>query len=452
MGHTRCLTRKRISEINKMNSKRSSASSNYTLTEAERRYLLTGKTGSYTEPQLQERIQSKAESIDIRMQVLIQDAILLRSEGVFDRLNGDLRDRLEQVNPEVAPVHSNPRSTSEILDDGVGLNYEIKQGYTDNRALAIGRLIRALYGREAAYQNREQICWGLINGAFGHPGQYSPEFRQSLKQLFRNLSGRIEDRGQEADLFEKVEEYVNLREWYSEQIGKIIHDTIEDPEADLLENLPAHFGRGIDERILYRLHEVGCHLENSLPTLKDTSWRGVDASAVVSGVWQSARPVVQVPLPDSQQEHRMVSSNAAVIDEVATDDDTLRDEISFSVSDVASQIGAKDKLVSKIINDMTGDGKAGQKWELHPLIESVQNGYSLTEYGALVAYCYCELENPLTAVYALAFEDPIDLEFYEIGDPLPSLVARTCSGLAYDLDEDRVCLSDRVLVGDGGIE
>jgi hypothetical protein len=390
-----------------MDAHREFSPAEYTLTEAERRYLLTGETGSYTESQLLDRIKEKAKLLDARIQALVEDALLLRSNQMFASIDeSNLYGRTNRIDPLVLPELEEPRAYVGLRDDEVGLSQELEKGNLDPTALAIGELTHALYGSKTVSLRRDAICWGLFLGVFGHPAYsvgISP--RGSIRML-ENISEQIENCENTSEGYREIEQYFEARASRAENFGRYLFWIMELAPEELNQIVPPYFEEGINEPLLTELHSVVQTLQITLREVENTSWRNVEASDIIRVFWKHGE-----------------------------------NEEQLGAQYIAEEVNTDQRIVSKLLNDFEGSGTDSDSLSSPPLLDTASSGFRLTDWGALAAYCFCEVECPIASVYALSFSTPINVEYWDISKPLPELTAAVSPAIDYIAAEERIRVS-----------
>jgi hypothetical protein len=152
-----------------------------TLSQNERKFLMSGEPGSPTKAKMERRVANKAGKLPERIQQLIDDVSLLYFDGYVGNVeNDDLWRQSLRISNRSQLVRDTP-----ILR-----TREARGGPEQEFGFQIGTLIRMVRGEGVP----PDLIWGLIIGLVGEPRGEEHYHREAtnLVHLFDELNGRLD--------------------------------------------------------------------------------------------------------------------------------------------------------------------------------------------------------------------------------------------------------------------
>lgn len=217
---------------------------NYTLTTKERLFCATGEPqGSYSKPQLKDRIRKKRiERLPQRIQDLIDDILLLKSSDVKFKTNGEWG----RISREIIDIEKRAESIigRNILYSNKEQSDEVQFGFE------LGYMMKKFH-----FSDRDKLIWGFILGNYGFDHEYHEYERGRVLNLIEKLRELEKNRVEVGKDF-RIRDEVN--EKYSEINQNALEKVLERSKIN-----PPIQKTGIDKYVFGKLYHTGVKYEES---------------------------------------------------------------------------------------------------------------------------------------------------------------------------------------------
>lgn len=217
---------------------------NYALTTKERLFCATGEPqGSYSKPQLKDRIRKKRiERLPQRIQGLIDDILLLKSSDVKFKTNGEWG----LISQEIIDIERRAESIigRNILYSHKEQSDEVQFGFE------LGYMMKQLH-----FSDRDKLIWGFILGNYGFDHEYHEYERGRVLDLIEKLKEMEKNR-------EEVGEDFRIRDEVHEKYSEINRNALEEVLERSKINPPIE-NTSIDKYVFEKLHHTGFKYEES---------------------------------------------------------------------------------------------------------------------------------------------------------------------------------------------
>lgn len=319
------------------------------LSEKERQFLMTGDAGTYTNAEMERRIDVKTEKIPERVQQLIDDVSLLFYQGRLDDINDEIWQQLLSISNRSQVVRDEPvvRTASQQLGPEVDLGFEL------------GSVLQMIHKEPVP----SALVWGAIIGLVGESSSNWEREAENLVELFNELEAQYESRlvsaGTEAfedDGFREEQDEIRevlrthgfapapqlvdavLREYTTGQSGaqparpekpsSSEPDPAEHPEPpsertsaeDVRQtNLESIVSRFADQTRLRNLDRLAKDLREDAIRIQNQQWRGVDPDRAFCFVGNNGKTQIQ---EFDQTESKGQNNMTTVLRRLSYDDST----------------------------------------------------------------------------------------------------------------------------------
>lgn len=360
------------------------------LSELERKYLETGETGSYSEPELNKRIESKAEE-DLPQDIidLIQDISLLYREGILESEGGE-KGR-ETLRKKISDSRITEKAETPTESD-IQLIQAEKSSEEIHLGIEIGNILKFLYSDinksdfdspspEAEYWHN--LIWGIVL-SFTYNYAYNAQ---------KTYTERL-------DLLRELDKLGNLKLNISieqtkgvEYLSKRSRPTLGIIKKVLSEN-GIHYTPLLKHRIF---REVGVNFDLDP---KDTDQKKEDELGE-----KINELISQYNLREVEKIHDYLRRDKKHIRSKYYKDTNVEELLKFiwgrkgkKRSYIAKEMKRDKKFVSQALKEISGDS---DRWENRPLVKKEDKRWYTTSYGDLLIR-YSGKENPHEWLHYLA--------------------------------------------------
>lgn len=338
----------------------------YRLSEAEREYILSGETATYTAARLEERIQSKVDLIPDRLNALFLDIALLSSGGY---LNGSETEATWEKLVNL-PDHIDIGLQRELRREQLDIDRESDTASTGSSsdAFGLGYQLGGLIHLLQAMTDQEHAWLDILSGAF-HEYLLSGSSTDDLVNRYEKVADLLQRRTELAPLVSDLPKKSNMGTVrHTRMKGRILYEAtvwslspVQVPEAD--DSLPSvnveiapgqlpKFERanGSNES-LTKVNALASKLDADIESGIDVTYRGMDVEDVLTAVWEADWPLS-----------------------------------SARIAEIIGQSVATN-LVTSIMKKLSADSE-GERWTSEQVVEGSNDGWKLTKYGQILFRYY----------------------------------------------------------------
>jgi len=256
------------------------------------KYIITGETGEYTEDTLNERIGEKRDSLDDRLQWLLNDIALLHYQGEIDPAGESWDSILDMAGFVRDLTEKKPTLSLEETNEP-----ETKLGYD------IGLVIAMISGFAHDREEILDLIWGLTLAHSATESGQELDERRNLETIFEGLQSRKRDhykwfipfeaeeekkaREKEKDVLEDVLSEFDLS--YSDLLSGTVssharHHMYEN-DVSKRQSIRSVVEGFLDNTALEQAQKIRKELSSEWNSLREASAPGVDAEEIVMSVW-----------------------------------------------------------------------------------------------------------------------------------------------------------------------
>lgn len=351
-----------------------SRKSDFSLSQAEKQYLRTGETGSYSEKELQRRIEQKRDKIDSRLDNLIEDVKLMYSNGylhqdkdidsfcdVFD-LNCNLEETMS-ISMLKQDLGAHPEDAGRyVTHEHGGPQFE----KTEEIGYMIGIFLHLLMTMAPEERPWNEMLKGILMFFIMNPDYRSDEQIEKLEEL---IDYQIKRPATEVRSMTDVEGEYSYRFSYDES-GTKVTAKIEDELNE--SNIPVN-----DKLVNYIRFEL------------DDKWAGLNPGYTIDKKIENLEyleDIINLCRSIKKDRSRLSEQwrGPSRIDIVKKRYDP---DINNHSRSIASEItnSTHSNLVGEALNKMSDDVEDGNMWTTYPIFEKVDGNFEFTPYGQLFA-------------------------------------------------------------------
>lgn len=349
-----------------------SRKSDFGLSQIEEQYLRTGKTGSYSEKELQRRIRQKSDKIDSRIENLIDDVILMYLNGYFDdnkdiesfcdvfNLNCDLEETISMTVTR-REIGAHPENTGKRITRD---HREPQLEKTEEIGYMVGIFLHLLMTMAPEERPWDEMLKGILMFFIMNPNFRSDEQLEKLEEL---IDFRMKLPATEIRSMTDVESEYEYRFSYDEstiEVTSKIEDELNERNIPVNNRLVNYIiselenewdglnpGPTIDRKLknLEYLEEIVelCRTINTDISRLSEKWRGPSRIEIIKKRYD----------PDVNNHSKSIAS-------------------SISKSRYSN-------LVSEALNKMSDKVENDNMWTTYPIFEEVDGELEFTPYGQL---------------------------------------------------------------------
>lgn len=376
---------------------------NYGLTEIEKEYLYNGETASYSEAELQDRIQEKQDSTGTRLQHLIRDLSLMYQSEFYNFEDNDyniLNDLdLSWLTEflDIALLRGNPAKSPHDPDWG---RLVTKLETAEEFGYLIGGLLRILLETIPDGQSWKKIFRGLFHFYLMGSGE--------------KLSANIEDRSElcrrynilkESVIFEQVEKMND------EEHNHIIYTNDTYPYKTEIEYIPYYFRMDIVREVL---QEKDIPSEGFLELYLTQHYDGYPSNSAKNMILEKLSDLLEnQTFTNTIELYKFALSDKRYLenewrgpDRISIFKELFDNASRIKSSTIATNLGESSSahLVTRALSMMSDEADESKKWTSYSATRKHENGWQITPYGFVLGLCITGEEKALER-YAVPSRD-----------------------------------------------
>mgnify|MGYP006286313317 CR=1 FL=1 len=349
----------------------------YVLTGADREYIKTGRRSDHPSTNPNKRIQKKIGRLGNRIEDLFVDVALLDSEEWLSP--EDRKTMLKRLgNCERYPKMKNMMVCGDIQNRHITLGYKfgsmlerlhhIKNECNEEDLL--WGVILAFYGEKVRHQTQEQVSLQELSEFIEEKSLERQELAETHKQqssVDENMSNTRNEKKKKVNVFLQEHGLSSNDTLAQALIERFNIDPIDSPEK--FKNKLQKVSR---ETPLKEVNQLGRAIESDIDDVFNKQVQGVQAVKVLDAILERTTGKLNL-------------SSESVID---------RHKIYNGIEDSVDK-----KSFTRTIRHLGGQYDRSE-WPKYPLLEKLEEGWTVSAYGSLLAYCeYNSYHQDITWIY-----------------------------------------------------